>query len=62
MTRLLGRAGRAAWAALRELTGEADYDRYLSRHRACHTGAALTPGQYWSARWRQDDQPGTRCC
>jgi hypothetical protein len=58
MTRLL----RAVWAALRELTGEADYDRYRRRHHACRTGAALTPGQYWLARWQHEDRPGTRCC
>jgi hypothetical protein len=48
---------RMVWAALRELTGEADYDRYRRR-----VGTGLTPGQYWLARWREDDRPGTRCC
>jgi uncharacterized short protein YbdD (DUF466 family) len=50
---------RRIWAALRELTGEADYDRYVRRHRG---GAVLTPGEYWQQRWRHDEQPGTRCC
>lgn len=53
---------RAVWSALRELTGEADYDRYLERHAACRPGTALDPGQYWQARWRSEDQPGARCC
>jgi hypothetical protein len=49
---------RSFWAALRELTGEADYDRYRRRMGA----AALAPGDYWAARWRHEDRPGTRCC
>ena len=49
-------------AALRELTGEADYDRYVRWHRSCRGGAVLTAGEYWQQRWRHDEQPGTRCC
>ena len=62
MTGVLGRIGRSVWAALRELTGEADYDRYLRRQQACRGGAVLTPGQYWQQRWRHDERPGTHCC
>ena len=54
MRRLL----HACWRALRELTGEADYDRYRRRMGA----AALSPGAYWNARWHHEDRPGTRCC
>lgn len=53
---------RSVWAILRELTGEADYDRYRQRRAACHHGTVLDPGEYWQARWRAEDQPGTRCC
>jgi uncharacterized short protein YbdD (DUF466 family) len=54
---------QAGWSQLRELTGEADYDRYLDRHRACRTGTpVLTPGEYWRARWEQDESEGARCC
>lgn len=52
-----------AWSQLRELTGEADYDRYLLRHSTCRPGApTLSRGEYWRARWEQEEAPGSRCC
>jgi uncharacterized short protein YbdD (DUF466 family) len=59
-TRLLG---LVRWY-LRELTGEAGYDRYVERHRRTHPGTpALSRREYERRRVsRLDENPGTRCC
>jgi uncharacterized short protein YbdD (DUF466 family) len=61
----LARAGRAVRWYLGELTGEADYDHYLLRHRQL-TGSpagALSRREFERRRW--DDRAataGNRCC
>jgi len=49
---------------LRELTGEAAYDRYLDRHRLAHPGAPVLPRREFERRRtdRGDQNPGARCC
>jgi uncharacterized short protein YbdD (DUF466 family) len=49
---------------LRELTGEADYDRYLIRHAREHPGAEpLSRRAFERARTdRTTAGPGSRCC
>lgn len=49
---------------LRELTGEADYDRYTERHRREHPDApALSRREFERRRVdRGDTNPGARCC
>jgi uncharacterized short protein YbdD (DUF466 family) len=63
------RASVRRWLAavrwyLRELTGEADYDRYLSRHAAVHPGQhVLTRREFEAWRWTEKAKnPGNRCC
>jgi uncharacterized short protein YbdD (DUF466 family) len=49
---------------LRELTGEAAYDRYLDRHRHAHPGVLALPRRDFERvrTDRGDDNPGARCC
>ena len=54
---------RNLWSALRTLTGDDAYDRYLSHVRACHPGTPpLERGAFYAAeldrRWMQ----ANRCC
>ncbi|MBB6351035.1 YbdD/YjiX family protein [Nonomuraea muscovyensis] len=60
LTRVLG---LVRWY-LRELTGEAGYDRYVERHRRTHPREpALSRREYERHRAsRLDENPGTRCC
>jgi uncharacterized short protein YbdD (DUF466 family) len=59
---------RTVWQGLRwylrELTGEAQYDHYLERHRREHPDQpAMTRREF--ERWRIDRSeptPGSRCC
>jgi uncharacterized short protein YbdD (DUF466 family) len=49
---------------VRELTGDADYDRYLNRHQAHHPGEPALPRRDYErlrAR-RREEVPGSRCC
>ncbi|EMF55091.1 YbdD/YjiX family protein [Streptomyces bottropensis] len=49
---------------LRELTGEAEYDRYCDRHRRHHPKAPLpTRREYDALRTRhREENPEGRCC
>jgi uncharacterized short protein YbdD (DUF466 family) len=49
---------------LRELTGEAQYDHYLERHRSLHPQAPVLSRRDFERRRtdRQDANPGHRCC
>lgn len=49
---------------LRELTGEAEYDHYLERHRRTHSGEALMSRREFERMrtCRLDENPGSRCC
>jgi uncharacterized short protein YbdD (DUF466 family) len=56
-------AGVLRWY-LRELTGEAGYDRYLARHPALHPGEpVMTRREFEVWRWTEKaNTPGNRCC
>lgn len=49
---------------LREVTGEAEYDRYCERHRRNHPQAPVpTRRQYEEMRTRHRERhPASRCC
>jgi len=48
----------------RELTGEAEYDRYVERHGQRHPDLPLLTRREFERQRidRGDEQPGTRCC
>jgi len=58
------RWARALHWYLREITGEADYDRYLARHAAVHPGEpVLGRREFERCRWEDKARnPGNRCC
>lgn len=58
------RWARAVHWYLRELTGEAEYDRYLARHEAVHPHRrAMTRREFDRWRWTEKaNTPGNRCC
>jgi len=58
------RALRAAWWYLREITGDADYDRYVAHHTHRHPGAEpLSRAAFQRLRWSEAERnPTTRCC
>ena len=58
-----GWAGRVRWY-LRELTGEAEYDRYCERHRRHHPFAPVpTRREYQVLRaLHREEHPHSRCC
>ena len=60
----LRRALRHVRWYLRELTGEAQYDHYLERHRSRHPEApTLSRRDFERCRTdRLDANPGQRCC
>jgi uncharacterized short protein YbdD (DUF466 family) len=50
---------------LREVSGEADYDRYLVRHAQLHGPGATTISrrEFERRRWEgRASSPGSRCC
>jgi uncharacterized short protein YbdD (DUF466 family) len=64
---VVGRSARA-WRGLRwyvrELTGEAAYDRYVAHARRQHPGLDPMPrAEWWRARQdAEDSRPQQRCC
>jgi len=51
------------WHALRQLSGDDAYERYLARHVTCHADAApLSPGEYFRRREREKWEGVRRCC
>jgi len=60
----LRRAGSGVLWYLREVSGEADYDRYLARHEREHPGTpALTRREFEKRRMdRAQAHPQSRCC
>ncbi|KUN90907.1 YbdD/YjiX family protein [Streptomyces caeruleatus] len=60
----LRRRARAVRWYLRELTGEAEYDRYCGRHRLHHPLAPVpTRREYQVPRAaQQESRPAGRCC
>jgi uncharacterized short protein YbdD (DUF466 family) len=50
---------------VRQVVGAPDYERYLERHAACHSGRApLSPREYYTdfVSWRFGGGGPTRCC
>jgi uncharacterized short protein YbdD (DUF466 family) len=58
-----GAVGGIRWY-LRELTGEAEYDRYSDRHRRTHPLVpAMSRREFERQRIdRREQHPGDRCC
>jgi uncharacterized short protein YbdD (DUF466 family) len=50
---------RTAWRLLRELSGDADYDRYLAR---AGTGPRLSREEFFLDTLRRRYSRPTRCC
>lgn len=64
--RCVGRTLRplqCCWHALRELSGDDGYERYLAHHAAAHPGASPLSRSAWFAnRQRQKWSGINRCC
>ncbi|MBO3094018.1 YbdD/YjiX family protein [Cellulomonas dongxiuzhuiae] len=60
----VGRVGRGVRWYVRELTGEAAYDRYVAAHARTHPDhAPLTRAQWWRARDdARESMAHERCC
>ena len=59
------RALRRFLGVVRQVVGAPDYERYLERHAACHSGRApLSPREYYTdfVSWRFGGGGPTRCC
>ncbi|MEW6563543.1 MAG: YbdD/YjiX family protein [Pseudomonadota bacterium] len=57
MTRL-----RAFWRAVRRLSGDDAYERYLAHHAASHPGTAPLSRKDWFARREREKWEGVRRC
>lgn len=57
-------AGRSVRRAIRAMTGEDAYDRYLAFERAAHPHCVpMSEREFWRERMdAQDTDPGGRCC
>lgn len=58
---------RRAWSALRELTGDDAYERYLAHWRACHADASpgavpLDRAAFFREEQRRKWEGVRRCC
>jgi uncharacterized short protein YbdD (DUF466 family) len=54
---------RRCWRAIRQLSGDDAYERYLQHHAACHPGAApMLPREYFVQRQQQQWNSIKRCC
>ena len=60
----LRRCARGVHWYLREVSGEADYDRYLEHHRRRHPARnPLTPAEFQRYRWQhRAEHPSSGCC
>lgn len=60
----LAAAGRSMRRAVRAISGEDAYDRYLAYERAAHPHCEpMTEREFWRDRSdSQDIDPGGRCC
>lgn len=58
------RALRALWRALREWSGDAAYERYLSAFRAApgEQGTPLSPAEFYLEQLERRYSRPTRCC
>ncbi|MGA8148030.1 MAG: YbdD/YjiX family protein [Gallionellaceae bacterium] len=54
---------RRCWHAIRQLSGDDAYERYLTHHAACHGDDAPLPrGEYFRRREREKWEGVRRCC
>lgn len=54
---------KRAWRALRELSGDDAYERYLAHHTACHAASApLSRKEYFQHQEQQKWNGIQRCC
>ena len=54
---------RVLWRAIRELSGDNGYERYLAHHAAAHPGIRPLSRGAWFARQQQQKWTGVkRCC
>ena len=52
-----------AWAALRELSGDDAYERYLAHHASCHAQQPLLTRKAFFQQQQQQQWEGIkRCC
>ena len=58
----MGERLKKLWRAIRQLSGDDAYERYLAHHAACHADAApLSRGEYFRRR-EQAKWEGVRLC
>lgn len=54
---------RTLWRAVRRLSGDDGYERYLVHHAATHPGTPALPRREWFARQQRQKWSGVkRCC
>ena len=54
---------RRCWQAIRQLSGDDAYERYLAHHAACHADTApLSHKEHFRRREREKWQGVRRCC
>jgi len=59
----MGEGLRLFWRAIRQLSGDDGYERYLERHAAAHPGTPALPRRAWFALQQQQKWSGIkRCC
>ena len=51
------------WQALRQLSGDDGYERYLTHHAIAHPGTLPLSRAAWFANWQRQKWSGiNRCC
>ena len=59
----LNNLSRILWRAIRRLSGDDGYERYLAHHAASHPDAPALPRRTWFALQQQQKWSGIkRCC
>lgn len=53
---------RALWAAVRRLSGDDAYERYLNHHRTAHPGVRPLTRGVWFRREQEREWNGVRRC
>ncbi|MES1981525.1 MAG: YbdD/YjiX family protein [Pseudomonadota bacterium] len=63
MNKRIGAALLHCWRALRELSGDDAYERYLAHHAACHADdVPLSRKAYFQRQQQQKWEGIKRCC
>lgn len=59
----MGKGLKRLWAAIRRLSGDDGYERYLAHHAAAHPDAPALSRREWFARQQHQKWSGIkRCC